>query len=296
MGRKVSLAMWFSLLSNIFLTLTKIAVGLISNSQVLIADGVHNAGDVVGVIAALSSTKIARQPADDDHPYGHGKAEAIASGIVGLILAFSALIMVYQSIESLFKPATEAHMLAFIAAVVSVLLKQSLYGYCMRVGKKVKSKSLIATAYDHLADIYASGAAVLGIGLGLIGDKYGLDYLMYGDPISGIIVSILVMKLAIHIGRDSTNSLMDKNLDEETIKHYSILINSIQEVRRIDRIRAREHGYYIIMDVRVSIPAELSIQEGHDISRRIKQVIMESDKNVKEVLIHLNPYYESGVY
>jgi cation diffusion facilitator family transporter len=287
---KASFAMWFSLLSNILLTIIKIVVGVLFNSQVLVADGIHNAGDVVAVLAALSSTKIARQPADDDHPYGHGKAEVIASGMVGLILAISALIMAYHSIQSLFQPATEAHWIAFIAAIVSLLLKQFLYVYCMRIGKAINSKSLIATAYDHLADIYASGAAVLGIGLGLIGEKFGIEYIMYGDPISGIVVSVLVMKLAIHIGKDSTNVLMEKNLEEEKMMQYTSIVNSIQEVRRIDRIRAREHGYYIIMDVRVSIPAELTIQEGHDISRKIKQAIQKSDQNVQEVLIHLNPY------
>lgn len=295
MERKAPIAMWFSLLINIFLTIGKIVIGIFFNSQVLIADGIHNAGDVVAVIAALTSTKIARLPADDDHPYGHGKAEVIASGMVGVILAFSALLMAYKSIESLFKPATEAHMIAFLAAILSVILKQFLYAYCLRVGKQVNSKSLMATAYDHLADVYASGAAVIGIGLGMIGDKFNLDFLMYGDPISGIIVSMLVMKLAIHIGKESTNALMEKNLDADKIGLYTLAITTVPQVRRIDRIRAREHGHYIIMDVRVSVPAELSIQEGHDISRQIKEAILDSDQNVQEVLIHLNPYYERGI-
>jgi cation diffusion facilitator family transporter len=295
MERKASFAMWTSLLSNIFLTIIKMVVGLLFNSQVLVADGIHNAGDVVAVLAALSSTKIARQPADEDHPYGHGKAEVIASGMVGLLLAISALIMAYHSIQSLVEPPTEGHVLVFIAAFISLFLKQFLYGYCMRLGKAINSKSMIATAYDHLADVYASGAAVLGIGLGLIGDKLGIEYLMYGDPISGIIVSILVLKLGLHIGKESTNVLMEKNLEEEKIHQYATIIKSIPEVRRIDKIRAREHGYYILMDVRVSIPAKLSIQEGHDISRKIKQAVMESDDHVQEVLIHLNPYHERGV-
>jgi cation diffusion facilitator family transporter len=292
MEKKTTLAMWAGLVSNIFLTAIKIVIGLLFDSQVLIADGVHNAGDVVASIAALSSIKIAHRPADDDHPYGHGKAEVIAAGMVGLILAGSALVIAYQSIESLFRPASNVHHIAFIAAIVSVVWKLSLYLFSIRIGKKSNSKSLIATAYDHLADVYASLAAVLGIGLALIGDQYQILFLKYGDPLSGIIVSILVLKLALKIGQESIAALMEKNLDEEKMKSYFSIINSVHEVKRVDQIRAREHGYYVMMDVRVSIPANLSIQEGHDICKKIKQRIMDQDKDVHEVLIHLNPYYE----
>ncbi|HJV46050.1 MAG TPA: cation diffusion facilitator family transporter [Bacillota bacterium] len=292
MEKQTSFALWVSLISNLLLTTLKIIFGFIFHSQVLIADGVHNAGDVVAVITAYISTKIARQPADEDHPYGHGKAEVIASGWVGIILGLSAIVIAYQSILSLFHPASEVHMITFIVALFSVLLKQSLYIYCIRVGKRTNSKSLIATAYDHLADVYASIAAMLGIGLALIGVQQDLEILKYGDPISGIIVSILVFKLAVHIGSESTHILMEKNLEEERIEEYIQTVSTIPEVCRVDRLRAREHGHYIVMDIRVSIPATLSIQQGHDISKKIKQTIMNQDESVQEVLVHLNPFYE----
>lgn len=292
MEKKATLAMWAGLISNVFLTVIKIVVGLLFHSQVLIADGVHNAGDVVSSLAALSSMKIAHRPADEDHPYGHGKAEVIAAGMVGLILAISALVIAYQSIGCFFRVVSDVHVVAFMAAIISVFWKLSLYQFSMRVGRKANSKSLIATAYDHLADVYASLAAVIGIGLALIGDLYQIPFLRYGDPFSGIIVSVLVLKLALKIGQESIATLMEKNLDEEKIQSYFSIINSVQEVKRVDQIRAREHGYYVMMDVRVSIPANLSIQEGHDVCKKIKQRIMDQDKDVQEVLIHLNPYYE----
>lgn len=292
MEKKATLAMWAGLISNVFLTVIKIVVGILFHSQVLIADGVHNAGDVVASLAALSSMKIAHRPADEDHPYGHGKAEVIAAGMVGLILAISALVIAYQSIECFFRVVSDVHVVAFMAAIISVFWKLSLYQFSMRIGRKANSKSLIATAYDHLADVYASLAAVFGIGLALIGDLYQIPFLRYGDPFSGIIVSVLVLKLALKIGQESIATLMEKNLDEEKIQSYFSIINSVQEVKRVDQIRAREHGYYVMMDVRVSIPANFSIQEGHDVCKKIKQRIMDQDKDVQEVLIHLNPYYE----
>ncbi|WP_420799794.1 cation diffusion facilitator family transporter [Paenibacillus mesophilus] len=285
------LAVWISLLSNAALTVLKLLVGLLAGSQVLIADGVHNAGDVIATAAALSSMRISKRPADEDHPYGHGKAEVLGSGIVAIILGLAALYIGYHAVLAFFHEPGQASLLALAAAIVSVVWKQALYVYTMRIGRKENSKGLIATAYDHLADVYASIAAVIGIGLALIGDYYDIHYLAYGDPAAGIIVSVLVLKLAWHMAQEAIDILMEKTVSEEKLSEYTSLVRSIPQVKRIDRIRAREHGHYILVDVRVSIPGELSIQQGHDIARSIKRAIMDRHQEVDEVLIHLNPWY-----
>ena len=287
------LALWISLISNVVLTVIKVVVGFLFNSQVLIADGIHNAGDVIATFAALTSSMVAKKPADKDHPYGHGKAEVIASGIVAIILALAALFMVYKSIEALFEPAVEASIIALVAAIISLIWKQGLYVYCIRLGREQNSKSLIATANDHLADVYASIAAVVGIGVALIGDRYDLPYTQYGDPLAGLIVSYFVMKLAYEMGEESIGVLMEKSLPAEKLNQLENIVRAIPQVKRIDRIRAREHGHYVIVDVRVSISNDLTIKEGHDISRIIKGSIMSEMNEVEEVLIHLNPWYES---
>jgi len=287
------LALWISLISNVVLTVIKVVVGFLFNSQVLIADGIHNAGDVIATFAALTSSMVSKKPADKDHPYGHGKAEVIASGIVAIILALAALFMVYKSIEALFEPAVEASIIALVAAIISLIWKQGLYVYCIRLGREQNSKSLIATANDHLADVYASIAAVVGIGVALIGDRYDLPYTQYGDPLAGLIVSYFVMKLAYEMGEESIGVLMEKSLSAEKLNQLENIVRAIPQVKRIDRIRAREHGHYVIVDVRVSISNDLTIKEGHDISRIIKGSIMSEMNEVEEVLIHLNPWYES---
>ncbi|WP_103104501.1 cation diffusion facilitator family transporter [Brevibacillus reuszeri] len=287
------LALWISLISNVVLTVIKVVVGFLFNSQVLIADGIHNAGDVIATFAALTSSMVSKKPADKDHPYGHGKAEVIASGIVAIILALAALFMVYKSIEALFEPAVEASIIALAAAIISLIWKQGLYVYCIRLGREQNSKCLIATANDHLADVYASIAAVIGIGVALIGDRYDLPYTQYGDPLAGLIVSYFVMKLAYEMGEESIGVLMEKSLPAEKLNQLENIVRAIPQVKRIDRIRAREHGHYVIVDVRVSISNDLTIKEGHDISRIIKGSIMSEMKEVEEVLIHLNPWYES---
>jgi cation diffusion facilitator family transporter len=289
-------AIWISLISNIVLTAIKFIVGVLFNSPVLVADGVHNAGDVVATGAALSSMRVSKQPPDADHPYGHGKAEVIGAGMVGIILALAAIYMGYHSITVLFEPPHKATVIALIAAAFSLILKQILFVYTMSVGKKTNSSGLIATAYDHLADVYASIAAVIGISLALLGEHYHIALLAYGDPVAGIVVAYFVLKLAIHMGKISFDVLMEKNLDAEKIEEFKALIQSVPQVKRIDRIRAREHGHYIIVDVRIGILAELSVQEGHDISRLVKQSIMNQHSEVGEVMVHLNPWYEDAVH
>lgn len=285
------LAAWISLISNFILTVVKVVVGSLFSSTALIADGVHNGGDFIASIATISSMKLANQPADKEHPYGHGKAEDIATGIVSLILAFAGIYLIYESMVALFHPASEASLWALSAALISLLWKLGLYLYTIRVGKRLDSKSLIATAYDHLADVWASLAAVIGIGFAKIGDVFDLSYAVYGDPIAGIIVSLLILKVAYEMGIQAINVLMESSVSEEKQKFYQDLILSFPEVKRIDLLRAREHGNYILIDIRIGVRGDMTIQEGHDITRKIRDAIKKEDPKVEEVLIHLNPWY-----
>lgn len=285
------LAAWISLISNFILTVVKVVVGSLFSSTALIADGVHNGGDFIASIATISSMKLANQPADKEHPYGHGKAEDIATGIVSLILAFAGIYLIYESMVALFHPASEASLWALSAALISLLWKLGLYLYTIRVGKRLDSKSLIATAYDHLADVWASLAAVIGIGFAKVGDVFDLSYAVYGDPIAGIIVSLLILKVAYEMGIQSINVLMESSVSEEKQKFYQDLILSFPEVKRIDLLRAREHGNYILIDIRIGVRGDMTIQEGHDITRKIRDAIKKEDPKVEEVLIHLNPWY-----
>jgi cation diffusion facilitator family transporter len=136
-------------------------------------------------------------------------------------------------------------------------------------------------------------AASVGIGLALIGDYYTMGFLAYGDPVAGIIVSFLVLRLAYGMGRESFDVLMERSVSIEQIEQYAALIRSVPEVKRIDRLRAREHGHYVLVDARLAVSGTLTIQEGHDISRLIKKIMKEQHSDVDEVLVHLNPWYQN---
>lgn len=284
---------WISLVSNVLLTAMKITVGPLFGSQALFADGIHSAADVIASMASLGAMKVSSQPADEDHPYGHGKAEVIASGIVGILLGLSAVWILFNGIHSLFGPVETIGIIPLIAAGMSLIWKQILYLYTMRIGKTYRSKGLIATAYDHLSDVYASLATVIGVGIAIIGRYFGHQIFGYADPLAGVIVALLILKIAYHISRDAFDVLMEKNVPDEKLRIYKNQIRNVHGVKRIDRIRARELGHYILVDVRIGVPGEMSVQQGHDLCRVIKSSIMEADNEVKEVLVHLNPWYKN---
>ncbi len=163
----------------------------------------------------------------------------------------------------------------------------------MRIGRSTNSKSLIATANDHLADVYASLAAVIGIGLAFVGKAMTFTGLPTAMLRRGY---RLLLGFEISCGDGARNPLMFswKKPSINTCLPIYALIEAVPQVKRIDRVRAREHGHYILVDARISVPGDLTIQQGHDISRAIKKSIMEQHSDVDEVLIHLNPWYKES--
>ena len=282
---------WISIWSNIILTVGKVIIGIIASSDALFADGIHSAADVFASVIVLLVLKVSSKPADTEHPYGHGKAEVIVSGVIGILLVLVSLYIVYEGIVGFFHPVESPSMIAFWIALFSYVAKVTLFRYSMNVGKRVKSKAIEAVAYDHQADIVASLAAAIGIFVSYLGDKLGIGILLYGDKVASIFVAYLIFKIAKEMLTEAFHILIERNVEPEMIEQYEAVILSFEEVRRIDRIRAREHGHYIMMDIRISIDQEKTIKEGHDLSRKIKHAMMKKFDNVEEVLIHLNPYF-----
>lgn len=282
---------WISIWSNIILTVGKIAIGIIASSDALFADGIHSAADVFAAVIVLLVLKVSNKPADTEHPYGHGKAEVIVSGVIGILLLLVSVYIVYEGIAGFFHPVETPSMIAFWIALFSYVAKECLFRYSMNVGKRVNSKAIEAVAYDHQADIVASLAAAIGILVSYLGDKLGIPFLLYGDKVASIFVAYLIFKIAKEMLTEAFHILIERNVEPEMMKEFESVILSFKEVRRIDRIRAREHGHYIMMDIRISIDQDKTIKEGHDLSREIKYALMKKFDHVEEVLIHLNPYF-----
>ncbi|MFB9761433.1 cation diffusion facilitator family transporter [Ectobacillus funiculus] len=282
---------WISVISNIILTVGKVIVGLYAGSEAVFADGIHSAADVFASIIVLLVIGLANKPADEEHPYGHGKAEVIISGIVGILLFLVSLYIVFEAVVGFFHPMETPSLLAMWIALFSYVSKEILYRYSFAIAKKYQSKAIEAIAYDHKADIVASIAAAVGVVLSVIGGKYDLTFLLYGDKAASMFVAYLIFRIAKEMSSEAFNILLERNVEQTLLQDYIQVIQNFSDVKRIDKIRAREHGHYVLVDVRISIDHFKTIKEGHDLGKEIKKALMDKHDNIKEVLIHLNPYF-----
>lgn len=282
---------WISVISNIILTLGKIFIGWYGNSDAVFADGIHSAADVFASVIVLLVIKLANKPADNEHPYGHGKAEVIVSGIVGILLFLVSIYVVYEGIAGFFHEVETPSYIAMWVAIISYITKIILYRSSLKVAKEHNSKAIEAIAFDHKADIAASIAAAIGVLLSIMGEHFNIFILHYGDKAASIFVAYLIFKISKEMLMEAFDILLERNIDAATLQEYINVVNEFPEVKRIDRMRAREHGHYVLVDLRISIDHFKTIKEGHDLAKLIKGRMMERYDNIEEVLIHLNPYF-----
>ncbi|WP_202080182.1 cation diffusion facilitator family transporter [Caldalkalibacillus salinus] len=287
------IAAWVGIIGNIALAVIKMIVGTIGNSRALVADAVHSASDVVGSLAVLVGLRAAKLPPDDDHPYGHGKAESIAAIVVAVILFVVGVQMAYGSVQMLFEPLTTSpSQIAIYVALLSIILKEAMFQYKYRLGKKIKSDALIVNAWEHRSDVYSSFAALIGIGGAVLGGYIGIPWMVYLDPIAGVVVSILVMTMAWKLGKESIHNTLDHVLHKEDAEELLHTAQQVAGVEYVDELFAREHGHYVIVDVKIAVDPTLTVEEGHTIGKNVKATLMEKHDHVYNVLIHVNP---SGV-
>jgi len=280
------------MVGNIVLAIMKSVVGVMANSRALIADAANSVSDVAGSLVVFIGVKIAKQPPDEDHPYGHGKAESIAAIIVAVLLAIVGIEILTSSFQAFFNPIEPPKIFAIYALVTAIIIKEGLYRYTYRIGKKIKSDAVMINAHDHRVDVFSSFAALVGIGSSLIGDKIGIEWLVYADPLAGLIVSVLVLKTAWTLGAEAFHNTLDHVLHEEDTAHLKEIVLGVEGVERIDTLHAREHGYYAIVDLRISVDPFITVEEGHQIGKVVKEQLLE-EPNIQGVFVHINPYSES---
>ncbi|EKN69420.1 cation diffusion facilitator family transporter [Neobacillus bataviensis LMG 21833] len=282
---------WISVISNIILTLGKVIIGSYGHSDAVFADGIHSAADVFASVIVLLVIKIANKPADKEHPYGHGKAEVIVSEIIGILLLLVAIYVAYEGFSGFFHKVESPSFLAMWVALFSFITKIILYRGSLSVAKENQSKAIEAIAFDHKADIVASIAAAIGVLISIVGERLDIHFLLYGDKAASIFVAYLIFKIAKEMLTEAFDILLERNINTETLQEYIAIVGEFEEVKRIDRIRAREHGHYVLVDLRISIDHFKTIKQGHDLAKSIKQKLINKNDNIHEVLIHLNPYF-----
>ncbi|TET41032.1 MAG: cation-efflux pump [Elusimicrobia bacterium] len=284
--RKSKIVSWTGIWVNFFLAIFKIFAGIWGRSQAMLSDGFHSLSDIFAGILTLTSVKISQKPVDQDHPYGHGKAESIAALCISFILLGMSIVLSYRALNAIFlKIRIVPGLLPLWAALISILVKELLFRYTYYIGKKFDNLAILASASDHRADALTSVAALIGIA----GARLGYTFL---DPLAGFVVALFIFKIGIDILRPSLRELMDTSLPEDFIDEIKKLTLSIGGVKKIDDVKTRRLGWRNSIDLSVQIDADLSIEEGHGISNKIEKLLLQKLKNIGNIMIHINPGIE----
>ncbi|WP_050180547.1 cation diffusion facilitator family transporter [Domibacillus robiginosus] len=265
----------------ICLSAFKLAVGYIANSEALKADGLNNTTDIIASVAVLIGLKISQRPADSDHPYGHWKAEPVASLVAAFIMVAVGLQVLYTAVLSVFDHTTEAP--DSIAAWTGLFCSAVIYGvyrYNRRLAQKIRSQSVMAAAKDNLSDAWVS----IGTAVGIFGAQFGLPWL---DPVAAVVVGLLICKTGWEIFREASHDLTD-GYDENQLEVYKKSIFDIPGVKGIKTIRARKYGSSSVVDVVILVNSTLGIGAAHDISMEVEDALTK-EHDVIEVHVHVEP-------
>ena len=274
-----------TILLNIGLTILKILAGILGNSTAIIADGLHSASDIITSIGILIGNKISRKPRDDEHQYGHEKAESLVSFILAAVLIIVALKIGYDGVKELFNinDILIPNALPLIVALISIGGKEYQYQITIRVAKRINSSSLKADAWHHRSDALSSIAAFVGIGGAMLGFKIL-------DPIASIIVAIVVVKVGANILKSACNELMDSSISKQDICEIESLVDKDDEIYGIKDFKSRKYGSVAYIDMSIFIDKSKTLEEAHDIADNLEHSIISNLNYIKEINIHTEPY------
>ena len=276
---------------NAVLAVFKIIAGMIGKSSAMFADGIHSLSDFLTDIVVLVGIKFTEQPEDECHNYGHGKYETLATLIISVFLFVVGVEILKSGIKNILLVANggtigKPKIIALIAAILSILMKELLYRYTLREGKKIGSPSVIANAWHHRSDAYSSIGTLFGIGGAIIlGDKWSVL-----DPIASVIVSVFIFKVAFEILKPAVDELLEVSLSEEEKEDIIKMIYKEKKVIEHHKIRTRRIGNKAIIEFHILVEEDLNIKEAHEISTRIENNLRERFGYSSIITIHIEPY------
>jgi cation diffusion facilitator family transporter len=278
------------LLTNALLVFVKLFAGIIGHSNALIADAVESSADIFSSLIVWMGLSIAARPADEDHPYGHGKAEPLAAAVVSLMLLGAAIGISIIAIRDIRTPHhLPAPFTLFVAAGV-IIVKEILYRRVSRVGKEVGSTAVNADAWHHRSDAISSLAAFIGISIALVGGP-GWEA---ADDWAALVAALVVAVNGARTLRPAISGLMDEAPDrtvKERALHAAAGVNGVRSVENLN-VRGSGVGFYV--DLHVKADPKLSLEDAHEIAAKVKYAILEAIPNCVNVLVHMEPYKTSG--
>jgi len=269
---------------DLLLGVAKIVVGFIGHSQALIADGVHSLSDLATDVIVLFAMKHGSRAADEEHPYGHGRIETLATVVLGVALLAVAIGIAYDASLRLLNPELLPHpsWLALSVAAISIVAKEAIYHYTMRVANRLDSQLLRANAWHSRSDAISSVVVVIGI----TGAMNGLPWL---DAVAAIAVGAMVGKIGAELAWHSAQELIDRAMEPEQVTKIRAAILSVNGVKALHMLRTRRMANDGLVDVHILVDPKSSVSEGHLISERVRQAVMEKVDGITEVMVHIDP-------
>ncbi|MCH3969238.1 MAG: cation diffusion facilitator family transporter [Prevotella sp.] len=282
---------------DIFLLIFKFAAGILGHSAAMIADAVHSLADFITDIVVLLFVKLSNKPKDKGHDYGHGKYETLATAVIGIALLGVGLMICYNGITKTWKAINgvilvQPGIVAFIAALVSVAIKEWCYRFTAAAGKKVHSEAVVANAWHHRSDALSSVGTALGIGGAVIlGQKWAVL-----DPIAAIVVSIFIIVTSWKLIRQSVGELLDESLPDSMENEIVEIAKSEQGVSGIHNLRTRRIGNQIAIEMHLRMPGQLTLYEAHQHSTHIEDRLRKHFGAGTIITIHPEPVKINGKY
>lgn len=278
------------LIGNFLLTILKLIAGFVGHSAAMVADGAHSLSDILTDIILLFGVQFASKPADKEHPYGHGRIETLCALFISVFLLFVAGSIFYASFKQisnvlkgniLVKPG----LIALIMAFVSLVVKEIMYQYSVKVGRKINSLAVMANAWHHRSDAFSSLAVLIGIGGAiLLGGKWTIL-----DPLVGIVISIVIAIIAIKMSKSSMDEIIDRALPEEDIKRIKQIALSIEGIKNPHAIKTRRSSYRVFIDLHIDIAKETSFVEAHDKTTLLEKELKKVYGATSVIIVHAEP-------
>ena len=270
---------------NIALAGAKIAAGVLGNSYVLIADGIESVADVFTSFVVWGGLRLSTVPADANHPYGHGKAEAVASAVVSLSLLGAAVIIAVQSVEEIVSPHGPPRKFTLFILLGVIVIKELLFRRVSRTGLSLDSALLKADAWHHRSDALTSAAAFIGILIALVGGR-GFET---ADDWAALVACGVIAWNGVRLLRRTLNEIMDAAVAPEIIGEVRKLAASVEGVVEIEKCRIRKSGLHLALDIHVVVDGDLTVRRGHAIAHEVEAKLRSSQHRINDVTVHIEP-------
>ena len=276
---------WLSIIGNTILAIAKGITGVFGNSYALIADAIESTTDVFSSFLVLIGLKYSSKPPDDNHPYGHGKAEPLITFAVVGFLVISATIIAYESIEHIRTPHSVPESYTLIVLAVIIIIKEVFYRFVSKKGEETKSTSLKADAWHHRSDAITSLMAFIGISIAIfMGEGYET-----ADDWAALFASGFILYNAYLILRPALGEVMDEHMHDDMIENIREISMTVEGVVETEKCYVRKTGMTFFVDLHIAVDAEITVKMGHDIAHEVKDKLLSEFPEIADVLIHVEP-------